>query len=541
MPILPVSKYKLISNNLNVMRWDAWLIIGETIISFIIFWFLPESSDPIRRIMIVTMFIFTLLFTYIFYFTAIRLIRSLHYLPFALLPPMLLVTMYILPTISFYYLPLLFIMTTAYANQWGGDKIGLYYVLSINTLLIYSLFLSNLPFPQSLFLGIALSISFIYVGNHHIQFAKEVYFQRREKIKIKKLIQAIRSARNHLLLILNSIADGVITIDSKGNIRIISLGAKCIFSISKPVNYISDLIPLDMIPAIRDYIKGNSIVFPKDITYPKILISLKNGDTKYIKVTISPLNYADINNQSIKSVLLVIHDITQEQQLENMKLDFVSIAAHELRTPITSIRGYLAILQAEAITKLTEEERKFLERVYISSNELSSLIDNLLNVSRIERGALKLTYSEFSMNDLVSEEIQRQQNLAEQKNIKLILHFKTEYHVNADRFWIGQVIMNLLSNAIKYTQITGQITIQINGNDRNVFVDFIDNGQGIPKDALNHMFEKFFRVSGTLEEGSKGTGLGLFITKAIINAHNGEITVNSEVGQGSTFSFRIPR
>lgn len=240
--------------------------------------------------------------------------------------------------------------------------------------------------------------------------------------------------------------------------------------------------------------------------------------------------------------ILTIHDLSEFEQLEKMKLDFVSITAHELRTPITAIRGYLSIIESEALYKLSPEEQNFIKRTVVSSDELSSLIDNILNVSRIERGALKLKKEPVILEDLINAEILRQKNLADQKQIELffVKPEKIIAPVRADKFWLSQVIMNLVSNAIKYTQTAGKVTIKLSDEDKFQWVHVVDNGEGIPAVALPHMFEKFFRVSGALEEGSKGTGLGLFISKSIIDAHGGIIKVVSKEGMGSTFSFSLP-
>jgi signal transduction histidine kinase len=224
-----------------------------------------------------------------------------------------------------------------------------------------------------------------------------------------------------------------------------------------------------------------------------------------------------------------------------MKLDFVSMAAHELRTPLTSIRGYLSVLQEEIGEKLDRDQRSFLDKAFISSSQLAALVENLLSVSRIERGALKVQAEPSEWNPIVKEIFNNFTNLAQEKNVTLSL--KTEEDlpsVMVDKFRISEVVSNLIANALQYTKPSGTVEVTTKKDKEGVLTQVRDTGQGIPASAIPKLFTKFFRVSGVLEQGSKGTGLGLYISKAIIDMHQGKIWVESELGKGSTFSFIVP-
>ena len=224
-----------------------------------------------------------------------------------------------------------------------------------------------------------------------------------------------------------------------------------------------------------------------------------------------------------------------------MKLNSVSMAAHELRTPLTSIRGYLSVFQEEDIT-LNDEQKMFLKRISIASDQLVALVENLLNITRIEKGVMALNKNPLNLLETIKTIIESLHESASQRNISVKL-FEPEENiplVDADAFRISEVITNLLSNAIYYTDKGGNVDISFSHNDKEIITHIKDTGQGIPKEALPHLFTKFYRVSGKLEQGSKGTGLGLYIAKAIIDMHNGKIWVESEVGIGSTFSFSLP-
>lgn len=233
----------------------------------------------------------------------------------------------------------------------------------------------------------------------------------------------------------------------------------------------------------------------------------------------------------------------QEKELEAMKLDFVSMAAHELRTPLTALRGYLSILEYEAKSKLSSDEQKYLQRSVISSGQLSSLVENLLNLSRIERGSLKLDLAPLQPEAMVNGALANLQEVAKQRGIKLefITPTKPLPLILADNFRIAEVLTNLTANAINYSKPQdGWVKIQAKVIGHTVAFSVEDNGQGIPASSIPRMFTKFYRVQSSLAMGSKGTGLGLFISKAIVDAHHGKIWVESEVGKGSTFTFTVP-
>ena len=233
--------------------------------------------------------------------------------------------------------------------------------------------------------------------------------------------------------------------------------------------------------------------------------------------------------------------MTKEKEFEAMKLDFVSMAAHELRTPLTAMRGYLSLLHEEARKKLNKNEQQYLERSFISANQLNALVENLLNLSRVERGALKLNIQPINFEEVIAATIDNLHNLADQKNISITLQTPSKpVIVMADNFRIGEVLTNLIANAINYTAATGKIKITLSVEGQKAQVAINDTGQGIPQSAISHLFTKFYRVQSSLAMGSKGTGLGLYISKAIVQGHRGRIWVQSVEGKGSTFFFTVP-
>lgn len=263
------------------------------------------------------------------------------------------------------------------------------------------------------------------------------------------------------------------------------------------------------------------------------------GTKKTIQMVVTHLKNTEA---SAIRYIVTTYDVSKQQELENMKLDFVSMAAHELRTPLTAIRGYLSVFIQENQQSFNGEQLSFLQRATIASQQLMALIENLLSVTKIERGVFATNLHPADWISLVKQTTNEFTERAKDRNIALSFvepNFPIP-PVLVDKLRITEVVGNLLSNAISYTYPDGSIKVLIEHDGDEVITHIQDTGEGIPKDALPKLFTKFFRVAGKLAQGSKGTGLGLYISKAIVEMHKGRIWVESEQGKGSTFSFAIP-
>jgi len=236
-----------------------------------------------------------------------------------------------------------------------------------------------------------------------------------------------------------------------------------------------------------------------------------------------------------------VHDETKSRELENMKVDFVSMAAHELRTPLAALRGYLELAVYKTKESSGGELDQLIAKALKSTADLNGLISNLLDVSRIERGALALDMRKNDLAVIVQKAVDDAQVLAQDKKIALTYDGPSaDCIVKGDEMALHEVVTNLLSNAIKYTGENGRVVVRLQKQASQYSVSVEDTGIGIPKRALPHLFTKFYRVHGGLDSGSTGTGLGLFITKSILDRHEGTIAVKSEEGKGSTFTFMLP-
>ncbi|MBI2595644.1 PAS domain S-box protein [Candidatus Daviesbacteria bacterium] len=365
----------------------------------------------------------------------------------------------------------------------------------------------------------------------------------------------ILTEKNKSAVTLSSIADAVIAVDLSRNVTVFNKAAQQLTgftaqeAIGKPIGSLikifentDELSSLLYCPIKTDTFEG--IVFNKQDLK---LVSLKkqpqhlqpNHKEAFINLVVSHITEGTISNVGC---VMTLHDITKEKQLEAMKLDFVTMAAHELRTPLTSIKGYLSVFLQESSKNLSEEQMMFLNRIDISTQQLGGLVDNLLSVSRIEKGMLSVATQPIDWTPLVKDVVNSFSNSAKEKKIQLTFIEPTQPvpKVSVDRLRITEVLFNLLSNAITYTHPGGIVKVWIETAPTEIITHIGDTGEGIPKEALPHLFTKFFRVAGNLEQGSKGTGLGLYISKAIIQVHKGKIWVSSELGKGSVFSFSLP-
>ncbi|NNU33473.1 HAMP domain-containing histidine kinase [Mucilaginibacter sp. S1162] len=231
-------------------------------------------------------------------------------------------------------------------------------------------------------------------------------------------------------------------------------------------------------------------------------------------------------------------DITEQKHIQQQKDDFIGIASHELKTPVTSIKAYTQVLEKMLLKKGETKEAAMITRMDGQINRLTSLISDLLDVTKINSGKLQFNDREFDFVPMVQDLIEDLQRTTEK-------HTLIENHTDigivfGDKERIGQVITNLITNAIKYSPQADKIVITTSLKDGEVILCVEDFGIGIAEDKLNKVFEQFYRVSGDMQHTFPGLGLGLYISSEIIKREGGKIWVNSIVGKGSTFCFSIP-
>ncbi len=255
-------------------------------------------------------------------------------------------------------------------------------------------------------------------------------------------------------------------------------------------------------------------------------------------------------NKALKKEIEMRKKIEERlKELERSKNEFVSVASHEFRTPLTIVNGYLSLLLNGDLGSFRDAQGQknlnlILGRVFKETQRLNKLAEELLSVSRIESGKIKLHLTRVFVDEMIGEVLAEFQTLARTKAIKLKLHKLDPSHptfqVSADIDKLKQVLVNLIENAIKFTPSDGQVVITCFRNEGEVVTEIKDNGVGISRNILPRIFEKFQQGSDSFVKENKGAGLGLYIVKSLVELHRGEVWVNSKIGKGSTFSFSLP-
>jgi len=357
-------------------------------------------------------------------------------------------------------------------------------------------------------------------------------FQSLEKDK-----DLISVEKNELGVVLSSVIDGIIALDFNRNIILLNKAAQDLTGFTqeevfgKPIDQIIHLFSDQEEVFSKYYCQTN-------FNQPLKLVG-KNGSQVKINLFSSSVS-AGI--QTRLGCILILHDLSREEELEQMKFDFVSMASHELKTPLTSIIGYISVFLGDYKNKIPKEDFDLLNRSLISAQQLLRLVQNLLSVNKIEKEQLAVSLEPLDYYLVLSKSVEDLRSQANLKNIVLTLFPQKEPvpKVLADPLRLGEVVTNLVANAINYTPAGGKVDIFTQVSPDKITTTVSDTGVGIPKEAIPHLFNKFFRVSNQLQKANKGTGLGLYIAKSIIEKLHGKIWVESEEGGGSKFSFTIP-
>jgi len=234
------------------------------------------------------------------------------------------------------------------------------------------------------------------------------------------------------------------------------------------------------------------------------------------------------------------NDIEHLQRLQKMRSQFLANVSHELRTPIFAIQGYIETLLNGALDDKNVNMR-FLEKANQNTIALSNLLNDLIDISMIESGEMRMSYRYFKVNDFIKQIIQESSKLAEDKKLELIFTpGKEGLEVFGDKEKLKQVMINLIYNAIKYTE-KGKVEVLVEEDIKNVKIIIRDTGIGIPENYLDRIFERFYRVDKARSRAQGGTGLGLAIVKHIVEAHNSKVMVSSKIDEGSDFSFLLKK
>lgn len=332
--------------------------------------------------------------------------------------------------------------------------------------------------------------------------------------------------------IFNSMIEAVIVVDLDGHIVSLNRAARSM------LNAQGDVLGQSVIEAFRRH--EISDVVQQVARQKQVLdveVCLAGIEPRYLRVNAVALSGGD---GIYDGAVLVFHEVTRLKQLENTRQEFVANVSHELRTPLSLIKGYVETL-LDGAKDNPEVQTKFLHVIEKHADRLAYLIEDLLLLSKLDSGQVVLNLQTTELRPEIQHVLDDLQSKAAERRVKLLNEFPADVEAPADADRLQQVLFNLIDNAIKYGRTEGAVVVGGSmRTDGRVEVWVRDDGPGIPPDAQERVFERFYRVDKARSREQGGTGLGLSIVKHIIQAHGGEVRVDSELGKGTTFFFTLP-
>jgi PAS domain S-box-containing protein len=341
-----------------------------------------------------------------------------------------------------------------------------------------------------------------------------------------------------------SIGDGAIATDEFGKITRINPVALSILGFKESdllgewfpkviVAVNEDDSPVSLIdrPIAKIFLTGKPI-------FEKMYYRRKNGTKVAVSITASPI----LLNKKPIGAIEVFRDITLEYEVDRMKSEFISLASHQLRTPLSSVKTYAHMLVDGYLGEVSPGQRSALKTIISAANRMNELISMLLNITRIESGSITVTAKPLSAGKLVEDVVKELQMQANDKNIILRLQEPARTAiVKTDSLLAKEILSNLISNAIKYTPEEGSIDVQVHNRKGNVVFSVRDTGLGIPKFSQDQIFTKFFRAPNVVRRETTGTGLGLYLVKGLSDRLGGQVWFESTEGKGTTFYCSLPK
>lgn len=362
----------------------------------------------------------------------------------------------------------------------------------------------------------------------HDEHAELAHSLNEMSVEMKRHIQALSRTNAELEATLSSMQEGLLVANERGEILHLNDTGRKMFRIH------SDPAYQTILETVRDVKIHDAIHDVLTSGRPKTAEFHFEGLT--VLTNLSPL----IQPSGRWGVVAVFHDVTELRRLERMRRDFVANVSHELKTPLTSIKGFAEIL-LDAKTKDAELIQKNLETIYRQAKQLEFLITDILDLAAIESGEIQMRKQPIHAAQLFKSVMADVEEKIKQRKLETSVYISDPPPtLNADERWLKQALVNLVANACNYTNSGGTIRLSAHHENKSSIVEIKDTGIGIAHEDLPRIFERFYRVDKARSRETGGTGLGLSIVKHIIEAHGGEISVESELGKGSTFRIKIP-
>jgi two-component system, OmpR family, phosphate regulon sensor histidine kinase PhoR len=353
--------------------------------------------------------------------------------------------------------------------------------------------------------------------------------------ELNNRINIITQQRNELEKVFSSMVEGVLAVDSEERIISMNDSASLLFECDQNNVQGRSIQELIRNADLQEFIRG--AVNNQDLAEQDILFHFPFGERVINCHGTTMCDGLGKNN----SALIVLNDVTRLRRLENIRRDFVANVSHEIKTPITAIKGFAQTLRDGV--KDEDSRERFLEIIEKHTDRLITIIDDLLSLSRVEEGAEKgeIALQSGSIGAVLQSAGQLCERKASQRKIGIKVICDHDIKGKINPALLEQALINLLDNAIKYSEETGTVSVQARVEGDEIVIDVIDRGCGIEKKYLDRIFERFYRVDKARSRKLGGTGLGLSIVKHIAYAHGGDVTVDSSPGKGSTFSIHLPR
>lgn len=358
--------------------------------------------------------------------------------------------------------------------------------------------------------------------------------------------EKVSKEKDKIDAILQSIGDGLIVTDNRGVITVVNDRFEEMTGWSK-AEAIGKVFT-ELIPSVDE---SKKLVSPENRAISKVLLtgkihsSIKPGAHSYTRkdkttfpvlATSTPL----LSGKKIFGAVEVFRDYTKEKQVDKAKSEFVSLASHQLRTPLSTINWYTEMLLAGDAGKINDEQKEYLDQIYAGNQRMVDLVNALLNVSRLELGTFVVEPELLDITQIAKDAVAELAALLKEKNIKIIEKYDDLPKINLDKKLIFIVFQNLLSNAVKYSPAGAEVNISIVKNEHDINIVVADKGIGIPDHQQKSMFTKLFRADNVKQTDTSGTGLGLYIVKQILDQSGSKIRFESKQNQGTTFYVSIP-
>jgi len=351
-------------------------------------------------------------------------------------------------------------------------------------------------------------------------------------IEDARLFRNLQEERNKINAVIQSAAEGIVVVDEKNEVVLVNSQTRQILGLSHDHRIPQAFIDFIIKPLKNDLIKQNKDFFFKelDLTTP-LKISLRIG-MAWMR---------DFQGEKI-GIVVLFQDISKEKEAERLKNELISTVSHELRTPLATMKEFISIISDGIAGPVTGDQKEYLNIIMSNMNRLCRMINDLLDISKLEAGRMELKNRLVDPLLLIKDQLASFKAEAENKKIILsaaLLEKLPQLYVDPDR--VAQVLVNLIGNALKFTPEAGSVMIEAKELDECIQIQIKDSGVGIAKENFSKLFDRFQQIDRIPGPGAKGTGLGLAISKSIVELHKGKIWVESEVGKGSKFIFTLPK